>query len=80
MAGRGFSVIELNGATSEATNIYDPDHSLFFAYRTLFRQYEILYKIGAANMQRGYKPTPWRSLLRSIREHYRSRDYSLLSD
>ena len=80
MAGRGFTVIELNGVTSEATNIYDPEHSLFFAYRTLFRQFEILYQIGASNVQRGCKPTPWRRLLRSVREYYRDREFSLLSD
>jgi hypothetical protein len=80
MAGRGFTVIEVNGVTSEATNIYDPSHSLFFAYRTLFRQFKILYQIGAANIRSGHKPTPWRRLLRSIREYYRDREFSLMSD
>jgi hypothetical protein len=35
---RSFQIVELNGATSEATSIYDPRNSLFSAYRTLFRQ------------------------------------------
>ena len=33
--GRDFQIIELNGASSEATNIYDPRNSLWSAYRTL---------------------------------------------
>lgn len=37
-AGRNFQIIELNGAASEATNIYDARTSLIAAYRTLFRQ------------------------------------------
>src|SRR5205823_1452898 len=32
-AGRNFQIIELNGAASEATSIYDARNSLFAAYR-----------------------------------------------
>jgi hypothetical protein len=35
-----FKVIELNGAASEATNIYDARNSLFSAYRTLYKQWD----------------------------------------
>jgi hypothetical protein len=28
--GINFSIVELNGAASEPTHIYDPKHSLFF--------------------------------------------------
>jgi membrane protein DedA with SNARE-associated domain len=55
-AGRNFQIIELNGAASEATNIYDSRNSLWSAYRTLFRQWRIVYAIGAANRQRGFRP------------------------
>jgi membrane protein DedA with SNARE-associated domain len=55
-AGRNFKIIELNGAASEATNIYDATNSLWSAYCTLYRQWEIVYQIGAANRQRGNKP------------------------
>jgi hypothetical protein len=47
--GEGFQILELNGAASEATNIYDANNSLWSAYRTLFRQWELVYAIGAAN-------------------------------
>jgi membrane protein DedA with SNARE-associated domain len=51
--GRGFQIIELNGASSEATSIYDPRNTLWGAYRTLFRQWALAFEIGAANRRRG---------------------------
>ncbi len=56
-AGRNFHILELNGASAEATSIYDARNSLASAYRTLFRQWELVFAIGAANRQRGAVPT-----------------------
>jgi hypothetical protein len=56
-AGRKFQIIELNGAASEATSIYDARNSLWSAYRTLFEQWELVFAIGAANRKRGVVPT-----------------------
>jgi len=67
-AGHNFQIIELNGAASEATNIYDSRNSLFAAYRTLFHQWELVFAIGAANRQRGYRPTAPALLWRKWRE------------
>lgn len=47
-AGRGFAVVELNGATAESTNLYDPSWPVWRAYHTLFRQWALLFRIGAA--------------------------------
>lgn len=60
-AGRNFQIIELNGAAAEATNIYDARNSLLAAYRTLFRQWELVFAIGAANRRQGAAPAslPW---------------------
>lgn len=52
-SGHGFRIIELNGAASEATDIYDPDMTLLDAYRTLYLQWELVYAIGAENRRRG---------------------------
>lgn len=52
-AGQKFKIIELNGAASEATNIYDSANSIWSAYATLYRQWEIVYRIGAENRRRG---------------------------
>jgi hypothetical protein len=56
-AGKNFQIIELNGAASEATSIYDSRNSIFAAYRTLFRQWDWVFAIGAANRKRGCTPT-----------------------
>jgi hypothetical protein len=53
--GEAFTIIELNGAASEATSIYDPETRLLDAYRTLYRQWELVFTIGAANRARGYR-------------------------
>jgi len=58
-AGRNFKIIELNGAASEATNIYDSSNSIWSAYATLYRQWEIVYRIGAENRRRGNRPVRW---------------------
>ncbi len=45
--GEGIKVIEVNGVTSESTDIYDPEHSFFFGIRTLIKQWRICYEIGS---------------------------------
>jgi len=67
-AGR-FRVIELNGASSEATSIYDPDHSLFDAYRTLRQQWRILFEIGDHNRATGTRPASFGELFDLLRRH-----------
>lgn len=79
-AGRGFAVIELNGATSESTNLYDPTWPLGRAYRVLFRQWALAFRIGAANRARGHRPVGVVALLRLVRDYYRDRTVSLLAD
>lgn len=61
--GENFKIIELNGVTSESTNIYDPKISLFAAYGILFRQWRIAFEIGAENSRRGIKPVSFSELL-----------------
>jgi hypothetical protein len=56
-AGRNFQIIELNGAASEATSIYDARNSIFAAYQTLFQQWSLVFAIGDANRKRGCVPT-----------------------
>ncbi|MEO6253495.1 MAG: hypothetical protein ABIO79_09330 [Ferruginibacter sp.] len=53
-AGRNFSIIELNGAGSEPTHIYDPGHSLFFAWKEIARHFKLLCAISIKNHKRGF--------------------------
>jgi hypothetical protein len=62
--GENFRIIELNGVTSESTNIYDPRYSLRNAYRMLFRQWDLAFEIGAENCGLGAKPATVRELVR----------------
>lgn len=47
--GKNFSIIELNGAGSEPTHMYDPRHSVFFAWKEIFRHLDILFTISRIN-------------------------------
>ena len=67
-AGKSFQVIELNGAASEATNLYDAKYSLWSAYRTLYRQWRLIYAIGAENRKRGALPRPILDVWRDWRD------------
>jgi membrane protein DedA with SNARE-associated domain len=67
--GRNFQIVELNGATSEATSIYDARNSLFSAYRTLFQQWRLVFAIGACNRANGHAPASLAMLWRNWRQY-----------
>lgn len=69
-AGKNFQIIELNGASSEATSIYDARNSLFNAYRQLFRQWDLVFAIGAANRRRGCAPLGPLMFWRHLRNYH----------
>jgi hypothetical protein len=54
--GKNFSIIELNGAGSEPTHIYDPKHSIFFAWKEIIRHLNILYRISRMNHKKQQLP------------------------
>jgi hypothetical protein len=56
--GDDFSIIEFNGAGSEATHIWDRNTTLWEAYRVLREQLRLLFEIGSVNRVRGLKPIP----------------------
>lgn len=49
--GKNFSIIELNGSGSEPTHIYDPRHSVFWAWKEITKHWRILYRISKMNHQ-----------------------------
>lgn len=65
-AGKNFKIIELNGAASEPTFIYDPNHSYFFAIKEIIKHWSFMYKIAKINKEKGYQFTSigecWRLL------------------
>lgn len=67
--GRDFKVIELNGATAEATSIYDPSNGLLSAYRTLWKQWRLLYEIAERNRGLGHRPASLAHVIGMLRRH-----------
>jgi membrane protein DedA with SNARE-associated domain len=68
-AGRDLAIVELNGATAESTDIYDPENTLLHAYGRLFRQWSLVFAIGAANRAAGARVTSPRRLFSLVRAH-----------
>jgi hypothetical protein len=54
--GKNISIIELNGAGSEPTHIYDPSHSIFFAWKEIIRHLNLLYHISVYNHKKNNVP------------------------
>jgi len=70
-AGR-FAILELNGVTSESTDIYDPRNTLSRAYRRLFQQWGIAFEIGRRNRDRGARVTGLREIASLAFTHLRA--------
>ena len=67
--GKNFSIIELNGAGSEPTHIYDPSHSLLFAWKEIARHFRYLYLTSKANNKKGTKYLNWKEGIEMLREN-----------
>jgi membrane protein DedA with SNARE-associated domain len=64
--GQGFSIIEINGAGAEAIHAWDPNVSILGLYREFFKAQSLLFKIGAINRARGFKPMPASMFIKAI--------------
>jgi hypothetical protein len=63
-AGRGFTIIEINGAGSEAIQAWDPDIGLLRGLGIVFAKQRVLFAIGAALRARGVRPVGLLALYR----------------
>jgi hypothetical protein len=61
LSGQHFAIIELNGAGSEPTHMYDPRHSIFFAWKEITRHWSILQRISQENHARGVPYLDWKT-------------------
>jgi hypothetical protein len=62
--GKQFMLIEVNGAGAEPTHMYDPRHSIFFAWKEIIRHWNIMGKISWINHRNGI---PYPGLREGIR-------------
>jgi hypothetical protein len=69
--GEDFRVIEINGAGSEATHVWDPRTSLREAWRAQFFHYGAAFRIGAANRAIGYQSSGITAMYRHWRNQRR---------
>jgi hypothetical protein len=72
--GKNFSIVELNGAASEPTHIYDPKHSLFFAWKELIRHIRYMYEISVANHKNGSRYLEHKEGMKEYRLHLEQSD------
>lgn len=66
--GENMKIIEINGATGEATHIWDSNGTLMGAYKTLIEQYRSMFQIGHANKKRGFKPLSFKEVWSRIKK------------
>ena len=67
--GKKFSIIEINGAASLPTYMYDPKHDIFFAWKEMIRHFRILYQISVENRKRGYEYLSFKQVVHFIKDH-----------
>ena len=67
--GENFALVEVNGAASEPTHIYDPKHSIFFAWKELARHITYMYQISAINHKNGVAYLPFKIGVGEYRLH-----------
>lgn len=70
-AGRGFTIMEVNGAGSEAIQAWDPETGVLAGFRIIFEKQRILFAIGDAMRKRGVKPIGLLALMQLNRRQQR---------
>lgn len=70
-AGRGFTLMEINGAGSEAIEAWDPDTGVLQGFRMVFAKQRLLFEIGAAQCRAGVRPIGLLALARLNRRQNR---------
>ncbi len=63
-AGRGFTIMEVNGAGSEAIQAWDPETGVLAGFQMIFEKQRILFAIGHAMRKRGVRPIGLMALMR----------------
>ncbi|MTI86694.1 MAG: hypothetical protein FH748_01860 [Balneolaceae bacterium] len=68
-AGADIKVIELNGVTSESTNMYDSEYTFVDAISILCKQWKLCFEIGYQNHKRGAETPSITHMVKKITEH-----------
>ena len=68
--GKNFQIVEINGAISEPTHMYDPKHSLLFGWKELTRHFYYLYLISKNNHKNGTKYLTFKEGVQQFKNHH----------
>ena len=69
-SGKNIRIMELNGVSSEPGHIYDPNNTLWAAYRDLARHWKIIADISIQQQRRGIMPVPLGILWKVVKGHF----------
>ncbi len=72
--GKNFQIVEINGAISEPTHMYDPKHSLLFGWKELTRHFHYMYLISKNNHKNGAKYLTFKQGAQEFRNHHKHYD------
>lgn len=73
--GKNFQIVEINGAISEPSHMYDPKHHLIYAWKEIIRHFHYMYLISEENHKKGTKYLTFKEgveAFKSNRKHYKS--------
>ena len=59
-------ILEVNGVNAEPGHIYDPKFNLFKAYKVIFNQTNVIFRISQQNRKRGFVPCSSVTLIRGL--------------
>lgn len=64
-----FSIIEINGAGSEPTHMYDPDYSILHGWKEIIKHWNILWRISSINHKSGHPYLTFSEGRMMLRDH-----------
>jgi hypothetical protein len=73
--GKNFLIVELNGSGSEPTHIYDPKHSLLFAWKELARHITYMHQISTINYKKGVHYLTYKEGVEQYKEHMKQSNH-----
>ncbi|UGS22873.1 D-alanine--D-alanine ligase [Flavobacterium channae] len=72
--GKNLQIVEINGAISEPTHMYDPKHSLLFGWKELTRHFHYMYLISKENKKNGAKYLTFNEGVTEFKNHHKHYD------
>ncbi|HLO73322.1 MAG TPA: hypothetical protein VK164_05235 [Flavobacterium sp.] len=72
--GKKFQIVEINGAISEPTHMYDPKHNLLFGWKELTRHFHYMYLISKSNHKNGTKYLTFQQGIQEFKNHHKHYD------